>query len=57
MRAAIVALQLCPHYSANLGNFAAARGWLARAARLAEEFKLAELGWLFLGRADYRGES
>jgi DNA-binding CsgD family transcriptional regulator len=52
MRAAIVALQLCPHYSGNLGNFAAARGWLARAARLAEEFKLAELdGWLFLGRA------
>ena len=51
-KAAIVALQLCPHYSGSLGNYAAARGWLGRAARLVEEFKLAQLdGWVLLGRA------
>jgi DNA-binding CsgD family transcriptional regulator len=50
--AAIVALQLCPHYSASLGNNAAARGWLGRAARLVEEFNLTQLdGWLLLSRA------
>jgi DNA-binding CsgD family transcriptional regulator len=50
--AAIVALQLSPHYGASLGNNAAARGWLGRAARLVEEFKLAPLdGWVLLGRA------
>jgi DNA-binding CsgD family transcriptional regulator len=51
-RAAVVALQLCPHYSGSLGNFPAARGWLGRAARLVEEFELARLdGWVLLGRA------
>jgi DNA-binding NarL/FixJ family response regulator len=51
-QAAIVALQLSPHYGASLGNDAAARGWLGRAARLVEEFKLAPLeGWVLLGRA------
>jgi DNA-binding NarL/FixJ family response regulator len=50
--AAAVALQLCPHYGGSLGNVAAARGWLGRAARLVEEFKLAQLdGWVLLGRA------
>jgi DNA-binding CsgD family transcriptional regulator len=52
LQAAIVALQLCPHYGANLGNEAAARGWLARAARLVEEFELRQLdGWVLLSRA------
>jgi hypothetical protein len=51
-QAAIVALQLCPHYSGSLGNHAAARGWLGRAARLIDEYKLAQLdGWMLLGRA------
>jgi ATP/maltotriose-dependent transcriptional regulator MalT len=51
-QAAIIALMLCPHYSASLGNFTAARGWLGRAARLVEEFQLTPLeGWLLLGRA------
>jgi DNA-binding CsgD family transcriptional regulator len=51
-QAAIVALQLSAHYGASLGNQAAARGWLGRAARLVEAFQLAPLhGWVQLGRA------
>jgi ATP/maltotriose-dependent transcriptional regulator MalT len=54
-RAADVALVLCIHYRANVGNAAAAAGWLARAARLIDEFGLEQhLGWLTLMRA---GES
>lgn len=52
LNAAIVALRLSPRYSASLGNLAAARGWLGRAARLIEEFELTPLqGWVFLSRA------
>jgi DNA-binding NarL/FixJ family response regulator len=51
-QAALVALQLCPHYGASLGNLAAAQGWLGRAGRLVEEFDLAPLrGWVMLCRA------
>src|SRR6266545_227548 len=50
--AGVVALQLSHHFGASLGNDAAARGWLGRAATLVEEFKLAPLdGWVLLGRA------
>ncbi len=50
--AANVALTLCIHYRANVGNLAASAGWLARAARLIEEFDLADLrGWLLLMQA------
>src|SRR5699024_11103920 len=39
-------------YRVNLGNAAAARGWLGRAARLVEEHALAPLeGWVLLLRA------
>ena len=56
MRAAECALVLCIHYQANLGNAAASAGWLARAARLVEEFQLDELrGWLLLLRAAEAG--
>ena len=51
-QAALVAGQLSQHYGASLGNVAAARGWLGRAARLVEEFELAPLeGWVLFGRA------
>jgi hypothetical protein len=50
--AAVVALQLAPHYGGSLGNNTAARGWLGRAASLVEEFGLRQLdGWVLLGRA------
>jgi DNA-binding CsgD family transcriptional regulator len=51
-QAATVALQLATHYGGNLGNTAAAQGWLERAARLVDEFELSALeGWVLLGRA------
>lgn len=51
-RAADIALVLCVHYRANIGNPAASAGWLARARRLIEEFGLDELqGWLLLMEA------
>jgi DNA-binding CsgD family transcriptional regulator len=57
-QAALVALQLGPHYGGSLGNLAAARGWLGRAARLVEEFELAPLeGWVLLGRASLASAS
>ncbi len=50
--AAGIALELCVHYRANLGNAAASAGWLARAARLINDFGLEELrGWLLLMQA------
>jgi ATP/maltotriose-dependent transcriptional regulator MalT len=50
--AAGVALTLCLHYRANVGNAAASAGWLARAARLIDEFGLEDLrGWLLLMEA------
>jgi ATP/maltotriose-dependent transcriptional regulator MalT len=51
-QAAGVALTLSVHYRANVGNTAASAGWLARAARLIDEFGLDDLdGWLVLMRA------
>jgi hypothetical protein len=47
-----VALTLCVHYRANVGNTAASAGWLAQAARLINEFGLEDLrGWLLLIQA------
>lgn len=52
-RAAEIALTLCVHYRANIGNPAACAGWLARARRLVEEFELEEVrGWLLLMQAE-----
>lgn len=52
-QAASIALNLSVHYRANVGNAAAAAGWLGRAARLVDEFGLTELrGWILLLRAD-----
>jgi DNA-binding NarL/FixJ family response regulator len=51
-KAAVVAFTLCVHYRANAGNAAASAGWLARAARLINEFGLEDLrGWLLLMQA------
>ncbi len=51
-QAALTAIYLCLTYRASLGNDAASRGWLGRAARLVEEFELAPLGgWVSLCRA------
>jgi DNA-binding CsgD family transcriptional regulator len=50
--AALAAIYLSLTYRASLGNHAASQGWLARAARLAEEHELVELrGWVLLCRA------
>ena len=49
VQAASIALGLCVHYRANMGNPAASAGWLARATRLVEEHGLDELrGWVLL---------
>ena len=62
VQAATIALGLCVHYQANIGNPAASAGWLARAKRLVDEFGLDDFrGWLLLieaGLADdpVRGE-
>ena len=51
-QATLAAVDLCLTYLASLGNHAACRGWLARAARLVEDFELAPLrGWVSLCRA------
>jgi DNA-binding CsgD family transcriptional regulator len=51
--AAGVALGLCVHYRANMGNAAASAGWLARAERLVDEFGLKDLrGWLLLMQSE-----
>jgi ATP/maltotriose-dependent transcriptional regulator MalT len=53
VQAASVALGLCVHYRANVGNRAAAAGWLARAKRLVRDADLDELrGWVLLMDAD-----
>jgi len=55
--AALAAVSLYFHYRVSLGNAAAAHGWLARAARLVEEFELAPLeGWVLLLRAHDTGD-
>ena len=51
-QAAIVAIQLSILYDANLGNHAAAAGWVARAARLVDEHAIEPLrGWVLVARA------
>ena len=51
-QAAFTAVYLCLSYRMSLGNDAAARGWLERAASLVEEFDLKAMqGWVFLCRA------
>lgn len=51
-QAVLAAVYLCLIYNASLGNHAAARGWLARAATLVRENELAPLaGWVQLCRA------
>ena len=55
--AAQAAVMLYFHYRVSLGNAAAARGWLGRAARLVEEAALAPLeGWVLLMRAHDSGD-
>jgi DNA-binding CsgD family transcriptional regulator len=52
LQAAITALGLYFLYRSSLGNVAASRGWLGRAARLADELQLPPLtGWIVLARA------
>jgi DNA-binding NarL/FixJ family response regulator len=56
-QATFAAVMLYFHYQVSLGNSAAARGWLGRAARLVEEFGLAPLeGWVLLMRAHNSGD-
>ncbi len=51
-QAVLTAVSLCLTYLASLGNQAASRGWLARAARLVEDCELAGLGgWVLLCRS------
>jgi DNA-binding NarL/FixJ family response regulator len=51
-QAASVAIQLAVIYDANLGNQAAAAGWVARAARLVDEHALEPLrGWVLIARS------
>ena len=51
-QAVLAAVNLCLTYLASLGNYAAARGWAARAVRLVDEFELGPLeGWVLLCRA------
>ena len=52
VQAAITALSLYFLFRSSLGNLAASRGWLARAARLADELQMPPLtGWIVLARA------
>jgi DNA-binding CsgD family transcriptional regulator len=52
VEAVTIALVLCVHYQANVGNAAASAGWLARATRLVEEFELDDFrGWILLMNA------
>jgi tetratricopeptide (TPR) repeat protein len=51
-QAASVAIQLAVIYDANLGNHAAAAGWVARASRLVDEHDLEPLrGWVLIARS------
>jgi ATP/maltotriose-dependent transcriptional regulator MalT len=51
-QALLAAFSLCLSYRMSLGNDAASRGWLGRAARLVEEFGLGPLsGWVLVARA------
>jgi tetratricopeptide (TPR) repeat protein len=51
-QAAFVAIQLSLLYNADLGNHAAATGWVARAARLVDEHALEPLqGWVLIAKA------
>ncbi len=55
--ATLAAITLYFHYRVSLGNAAAARGWLGRAARLVEEFELVPFeGWVLLVRAHNAGD-
>jgi ATP/maltotriose-dependent transcriptional regulator MalT len=57
-KAVLAAIELCLIYRGSLGNYAASRGWLGRAASLVEEFGLAELnGWVLLCRAVVAGDN
>jgi tetratricopeptide (TPR) repeat protein len=57
IRAANLALGLSVHYQANVGNAAAATGWLARARRLVEEGPIEDLkGWVMLIEAGEGGD-
>ncbi|HEX2107733.1 MAG TPA: LuxR C-terminal-related transcriptional regulator [Rubrobacteraceae bacterium] len=50
-QAALAAIQLGILYDANLGNHAAAAGWVARAARLVDEHTLEPLrGWVLIAK-------
>ena len=58
VQAALAAIYLSLTYRASLGNDAASRGWLGRAARLVEEHALAPLaGWVALCRAAMAAEA
>ncbi|MEX2194011.1 MAG: LuxR C-terminal-related transcriptional regulator [Thermoleophilaceae bacterium] len=51
-QAVLAAFYLSLAYRMSLGNHAAARGWLGRAASLVEEFELGPMnGWVLVGRA------
>ena len=51
-QATLIAIQLSLLYQANLGNRAAASGWVARASRLVDEHEIEPLqGWVFIARA------
>ncbi len=51
--AATIALTLCVHYRANVGDAAVSSGWLARAARLIEDNGIDEMrGWVPLMQVD-----
>ena len=51
-QALVAAFWLCLSYRMSLGNHAASRGWLGRAASLVEEFELGPMsGWVLIARA------
>ena len=51
-QALLAAFWLCLSYRMSLGNHAASRGWLGRAASLVEEFELGPMGgWVLVARA------
>ncbi len=58
VQATLAAVTLYFHYRVSLGNSAAARGWLGRAARLVDEAGLAPLqGWVLLMKAHDSGDA
>jgi DNA-binding CsgD family transcriptional regulator/tetratricopeptide (TPR) repeat protein len=57
-QAVFTAVYLCLAFRMSLGNDAAARGWLARAASLVEQFELTAMsGWVLLCRAYVANDS